>query len=268
MIPLPSKIKIIKEEKNKVVFEIEGLYPGYGVTVGNSLRRVLLSSLEGTAITQVRIKGVSHEFSIIEGVIEDVIMILLNLKKLRFKVYTNEPQKAVLKTKGIGAVKGSDFDLPSQVEIINPETHIAALTTKSAQLEMEVLIEKGVGYEQVEDREVKKWDVGVLPLDAVFTPVKKVAFRVENMRVGKRTDFDRLIIEIETDGTMTPQSVISKASEILVEHFSLVLQTFLKPKEEKPKEKEISQKSEKKKEKKPKKKKKSAPPAGGRRRKK
>lgn len=229
MIPLPSQPKIIEKKGNLAVFEIEGLYPGYGISVGNSLRRVLLSSLPGAAVTQVKIRGVSHEFSTIPGVFEDVIMILLNLKQLRFKIYTEEPQKARLKVKGERIVKGSDFDLPSQVELANKDAKVCTLTAKSAELEMEVLIEKGLGYEPVEMRKKEKLEAGTIALDAIFTPVRKVSYRVENMRVGERTDFDRLFLELETDGTVSPEEALSQASEVLVEHFSLFQKTFEKP---------------------------------------
>ena len=233
MIFLPSQPKIIKKEgKNKAMFEIESLYPGYGVTIGNSLRRVLLSSLPGAAATQVKIKGVQHEFSTIPGVSEDGITIMLNLKQLRFKIYTDEPQKATLKVKGEKEVKGGDFELPPQVELVNPDAHLATLTTKSAELEIEILIEKGLGYESRESRKKpsdylqKKLEIGVIPLDSIFTPMKRVAFRVENMRVGERTDFDRLFLEIETDGTITPEDAFSQATEILLNHFNLLSQSF------------------------------------------
>jgi DNA-directed RNA polymerase subunit alpha len=241
MIPLPSHPKIIQKKGNTALFEIEGLYPGYGVTIGNSLRRVLLSSLEGAAITQVKIKGVSHEFSTLPGVLEDVIIILLNLKKLSFRSFTSEPQIATLSVKGERTVKGKDFKLPPQIEIANPEAHIATLTKSSAELNMEVQIEKGVGYEPVERREVKKKEIGVIPIDAIFTPVKRVGFWVENMRVGKRTDFDRLKIEIETDGTLSPEEALKNASEILLKHFSLFSGAFEKVPTEKEKQKEAGE---------------------------
>ncbi|UZE93166.1 MAG: DNA-directed RNA polymerase subunit alpha [Candidatus Nealsonbacteria bacterium] len=228
MIPLPLKPKAIKKEKNKAIFEIEALYPGYGVTIGNSLRRVLLSSLEGAALTHVRIKNVSHEFSTIPGVLEDVIDILLNLKKLRFKIFTKEPQKAVLKVKGEKKVTGSDFKLPAQLELVDKEAHIATLTEKKAELEIEIQVEKGTGYVPKEARKKEKLEVGVILLDSIFTPVKRVAFKVENMRVGKRTDFDRLFLEIETDGIISPQEAFFRASKILLNHFDLFSQTFKK----------------------------------------
>ena len=235
MINLPKTPQVVKKEKNKAVFEIEGLYPGYGVTVGNALRRVLLSSLEGAAATQVKIKGISHEFSTIPGVLEDVVLIMLNLKKLRFKVFVDEPQKATLKIKGEKAIKGSDFKLSSQMELMNKDSHIATLTGKSAELEMELLIEKGIGFSSQRDRREtssrarEKLEIGVIPLDATFTSIKRVSYRTENMRVGERTDYDRLSLEIETDGTIPPEEAFYQASGILVSHFSLLTEAF-KPK--------------------------------------
>jgi len=228
VVSLPLKPKIIKKEKNKAIFEIEALYPGYGVTIGNSLRRVLLSSLEGAAVTKVKIKGISHEFSTIPGILEDVITLMLNLKQLRFKMFTSEPQKATLKVKGEKEVKGSDFELPAQLELVNKDCHIATLTSKSAQLEMEIQIEKGIGYVPREVRKKEKLEIGTIPLDAIFTPVKRVALRIENMRVAERTDFDRLFLEVETDGTISPEEAFYQASEILVSHFNLFFQTFKK----------------------------------------
>lgn len=228
MINLPSPAKITRTGNNKAVFEIESLYPGYGVTIGNSLRRVLLSSLPGAAPTQVKIKGVSHEFSTIEGVIEDAITIMLNLKKLRFKVFGDDVQRAILKVKGEKEVKASDFEFSSQVELINPSAQIATLTTKSSELEIEIQIEKGVGYSPREQRQnvqgitQEKMEIGTIPLDAIFTPVERVSYKVENMRVGKRTDFDRLFLEIQTDGIITPEEAFLQANEILINHFSLL----------------------------------------------
>jgi DNA-directed RNA polymerase subunit alpha len=233
MIPLPIKPKVVKTEKNKSIFEIEALYPGYGVTIGNSMRRILLSSLEGAAITQVKIKNVSHEFSTIEGVMEDVVTIILNLKKLRFRLFGDISQRATLKVKGEKTAKGKDFDLPAQLELANPDCDIAVLTSKSAELEMEILVENGVGYLSKEARKKgEELGAGVIPVDAIFTPIKRVGFRVENMRVGERTDFDRLFLEIETDGIVTPEEAFFRAAEILVRHFSLLKETFEKKEEE------------------------------------
>ena len=233
MIPIPLQPKIIEKKENWARFKIEALYPGYGVTIGNSLRRVLLSSLPGAAVTQMKIKGVPHEFSTIPGVTEDAILIMLNLKQLRFRIYVEEPQKARLIVKGEKEVKASDFELPAQVELINKDAHIATLTAKSAELDMEIQIEKGIGYLPREAKKKptvhtqttvptqEKLEIGVIPLDAVFTPVRRVSYKVENMRVGERTDFDRLFLEIKTDGTITPEAAFFQASEILVKHFSL-----------------------------------------------
>jgi DNA-directed RNA polymerase subunit alpha len=242
MISLPLKPKVIKKEKDKVVLEIEALYPGYGITIGNSLRRVLLSSLEGAAITQVKIKNIPHEFSTLSGVMEDMVDIILNLKQLRFKIFSLEPQKATLKVKGEKEIKGSDFKLPTQLELVNKDIHIATTTDKKSELEMEIQVEKGIGYVQAEERKKQKLGVGVIVLDAIFTPVKRVSLRVENMRVGERTDFDRLFLEIKTDGTISPEEAFSKASDILLNHFSSFSQAFeikekIIPKEEKKEKK-------------------------------
>lgn len=224
MISLPSVPKVTQKEKNKALFEVSGLYPGYGVTVGNALRRVLLSSLEGVAVTEVKIKGVPHEFSTIPGVLEDVIMILLNLKNLRFKMHEGQTHKVELKVKGEKKLTGSDFKLFPQIELANPEFHIATITDKSKELEMEITIEKGIGYEPREHRKTKKPEIGAILLDAIFTPIKNVNFQVENMRVGDRTDFDKLNLEIETDGTLTPEEAFYQACEILIKHFSLIFE--------------------------------------------
>lgn len=236
MILLPKPPKIVNKKENWARFEIEALYPGYGVTVGNSLRRVLFSSLSGAAVTQVKIKGVQHEFSTIPGVLEDVITIMMNLKQMRFKVFSEEPQRATLKIKGEKKVNGSDFEFPAQVELANKDCHIATLTNKKAQLEMEIQIEKGIGYQPVERRKKQqKLEIGVIPLDAIFTPIKRVSYKIENMRVGEKTDFDRLYLEIETDGTITPEQTFSQATEILVKHFALFAESFKIPEKEEKK---------------------------------
>ena len=229
MIPLPLAPKIIQKKKNQAVFEVEGLYPGYGVTIGNALRRVLLSSLGGASITQVKIKGASHEFSTMPGVLEDTIMILLNLKKLRFKIYEGDVQKVILKVKGEKEIKGSDFETSSQVKLVNPDIHIATITDKKTELEIELQIEKGIGYEPKEQRKnvtagAKKSEIGAIATDAIFTPIRNVNFQVENMRVGDRTDFDKLSLEIETDGTITSEEAFFEACEILIKHFNIIFE--------------------------------------------
>jgi len=257
MLQLPQPVKIVKKENNQAIFEIEPLYPGYGITIGNALRRVLLSSLEGAAVTQVKIKGVAHEFSTIPGVLEDVITILLNIKQLRFRLFGNEPQKATLKVKGEKEVTGTDFVLPPQVELVNKDCHLATLTSKSAELEMEIQIEKGIGYSPREERTKKKSEIGTIVIDASFTPIKRVTYRVEDMRVGERTDYNRLFLEVETDGTITPEEAFYQAAKILIEHFSIIIESIKVPEkkviEEKPveagtkkKKKTTSRKSSKK----------------------
>lgn len=223
MISYPVAPKIIQKGKNKTVFEVEDLYPGYGVTIGNSLRRVLLTSLPGVAVTEARIKGASHEFSTLPGILEDMIMVTLNLKKLRFKIFEGEKQKVTLKVKGEKEVKGGDFEKSPLIELANPETHIATITDKKTELEIEILIEKGIGYEPKDQRKIGKMEIGTISLDAIFTPIKNVNFQVENMRVGDRTDFDKLSIEIETDGTITPEEAFFDACEILLKHFNIIL---------------------------------------------
>jgi DNA-directed RNA polymerase subunit alpha len=215
-IVLPSKPKIVSEDGNKGVYEIDGFYPGYGFTIGNSLRRIILSSLPGAAVTSVKIDGVKHEFSAIEGVREDVVMLMINIKKLRIKMLTNEPQVLTLKKKGVGVVTAKDIEVPGQVEIINPELVIATLTDKSAELAMEFTVEKGLGFVTRDMLAKEKVDIGTIMLDANFTPIRRVSYEVENMRVGDRTDFNRLRISIETDGSLTPTEALSKSINIMI----------------------------------------------------
>lgn len=221
-ITLPEKPMIIKQEGNTAVFEIKSCYPGYGMTLGNSLRRVLFSSLPGSAITAVKISGVSHEFSTIPGIIEDVIELTLNLKQVRFKLYSDGPVKLTLKASKEGEVKASQIKATNDIEIVNKDAHIATITDKNTKLEIEMQIEKGIGYVIPDQKSEEKLEIGNIALDAVFTPVKKVNYKVENMRVGKMTNYDRLILEIETDGSITPQEAFKKAASLLVDHFKLL----------------------------------------------
>ena len=217
-------IKKVSESAADGVFEIEGLYTGYGITVGNALRRVLYSSLPGAAITQIKIKGVSHEFSTLPGIVEDIVELTLNLKKIRFRVLTDEPQILPLKIKGEKEVKASDIQTNAQVEIITPNAHIATLTAKNAELDMELTVERGLGYVSVAMRKSEKLPIGVIVLDAAFSPVTKANFVVENMRVGERTDFNRLKVDISTDGSITPSAALRKACNILQDHFAKIAQ--------------------------------------------
>ena len=216
------KIKTISETQTEGVFEIEGLYTGYGLTLGNTLRRALLSSLPGAAITQIKIKGVEHEFSTIPGVLEDVVEMTLNLKKIRFRFYATEPQVLTLKIKGEKKVAAGDIEANSQVEIVNPDAHIATLTNKNAELEMEITVEKGLGYVPAEARKTEKLPIKTIALDAIFTPVVKINFNIENMRVGDRTNYNRLRLFIETDGSVSPSSVLHKTCNILKDHFEKI----------------------------------------------
>lgn len=226
MFDLPLSIKSIEEKKNFGRFEIEGLYPGYGITIGNALRRVLLSSIEGAAVTSFKIKGVHHEYSTIDYVAETVLDIMLNLKQLRVKLYSNEPQVLKLRAGGEKKVWAKDFEPNPLVEIMNPDLHLATITDKRGKIEMEVIVEKGVGYSQVEERKKEKISIGTIAVDAIFSPIQKVNYLVENMRVGDRTDFNRLIINIETDGSVSPKEALVKASVILKNHFIQIEEKF------------------------------------------
>ena len=221
-------IKKVSETKTEGVFEIDGLYSGYGITIGNALRRVLFSSLPGAAVTQFKIKGIQHQFSTIPGIAEDVVEISLNLKRLRFRLHSDEPQTLVIKVKGEYKIVAADIEPNAQVEIINSDAHIATLTDRSAELEMELTVERGLGFIPVEARKAEKLPIGSVELDAAFSPVVKVNFSVENMRVGDRTDYNRLVISIETDGSITPSSALHKASNILKDHFEKISQVAVK----------------------------------------
>lgn len=220
-IQLPE-IKTVSEEGSRATFAIEPLYSGYGMTLGNSLRRVILSSLGGAAITAVKIDKVAHEFSAIKGVKEDVVEIILNLKKLRFQVFSDEPQFLILNKTGKGPVKASDIKTTADVEVTNGNELIATLDDDKAKLGMEIKVEKGRGYVPVESREHEKLEVGMIAVDAIYSPIRRVRYNVENTRVGQVTDLDRLVMDIETDGTITPLDAIQQAANILVEHFAVV----------------------------------------------
>ncbi|MDO8424297.1 MAG: DNA-directed RNA polymerase subunit alpha, partial [bacterium] len=222
-IHLPSKPRVISEDGESGVFEIEGLYPGYGHTLGNSLRRIILSSLPGVSITSVKIDGVNHEFSVLDGVKEDVITILLNLKRVRMRFSTNEPQTLYLKAKGEKVITASDLEVPGQVEILTPNQLIATLTKKTSSLEMEIKAEKGLGFMPKEMIDKARVDIGTIALDGIFTPIRRASYEVENMRVGDRTDFNKLRISIETDGTVTPTDALTSAIEIMINQLKAVV---------------------------------------------
>ncbi|HPR91453.1 MAG TPA: DNA-directed RNA polymerase subunit alpha [Candidatus Paceibacterota bacterium] len=210
MIILPNKFNIVSENAKEGVFEIAGLYPGYGITVGNSVRRILLSSIEGAAITYFKVNDAPHEFTTLKGVYENVLEVMLNLKQLRFKLFSDGPKTLYLEASGEKEVTGYDIKKDAEVELMNPEVHIATLTDKKSSLSLEITLEKGIGYSQVEDRQkrVGKLPIGVIGVDALFSPVLNATFEVENMRVGDRTDYNLLRIKITTDGTVAPHDAL------------------------------------------------------------
>jgi len=222
-IVLPSKPKVVFEEDFKASFEIDGLYPGYGHTLGNSLRRIILSSLPGAAVTAVKIDGVSHEFSVMDGIKEDVITVLLNLKKLSIQMLTEETQTLTLKVSGVKNVTAKDITLPGQVEITNPDQPIATLTDKNSSLEMEITVEHGLGFVQKDTLQKDKVDIGTIAMDAIFTPIRRVNYEVENMRVGDRTDFNRLKMHIETNGTIAPKEALENSIAIMINQLKAIV---------------------------------------------
>lgn len=226
-IPLPNQAKVADLGQNKYSVVLEPLYPGYGVTIGNAMRRVLLSSMPGAAVTAVKIKFVDHEFSTIPNVKEDVIQIILSLKQLRLRSFSAEPVKLNVKVKGEKVVTAADIKETDQVQIMNKDLHIATLDSKAAELDMELTVEQGRGYVPVESRENLKLEVGVIAIDSIFTPIKSVHFDVSNVRVGQLTNFDKLEIVMETDGTITGQEAVDIASHILVDHFTMMFTNTL-----------------------------------------
>ena len=243
---LPSKLSIVSEDSTKGIYEIDGLYPGYGHTLGNSLRRIILSSLVGSAITSLKIEGTDHEFSVIDGIKEDVITILLHLKQVRFRLNTDEPQIVKLQIKGPKVVTAEDIKVGGQVEILNKDLYIAEVTGKNT-FSVEMTVEKGLGFVPKEVHQKIKNEVGVISLDAIFTPIRRVAYEVENMRVGDKTNHNRLRMIIETDGTISPREALEKAITIMVEQLQAIV-GFTITKKIVDKEEEMAEKIEGKKE--------------------
>ncbi|MFH1088240.1 MAG: DNA-directed RNA polymerase subunit alpha [Patescibacteria group bacterium] len=218
-INLPD-IKLVKEEDNTAMFVIEPFYPGYGTTVGNALRRVLLTSLPGAAVSAFRLAGIDHEFTTIDGVKEDIVEVMLNLKGLRFILHEEGPVMVTLKKNQIGEVTGQDIVMPSSVELVNPEHHIATITA-DINLDMELRVEHGRGYvpsEAIDDRE---FSIGMIAVDAIFSPIKRCSFAIENTRVGERVDYDKITLDIETDGTINCKDALKIAADILLEQFNI-----------------------------------------------
>lgn len=226
-IPLPSKITIQEgKNKNNSIFIIEPCYPGYGTTLGNALRRNLLSSLPGAAVVSYKIKSAQHEFSSIENVKEDLVDISLNLKQLRLKVFTDEPVRLELKAKGEKKITAHDIVPNSNVDIINKNLLLLTLTDKNAQIDMEIVVSRGRGYVPSEAREQGNLEIGMITIDSNFTPIVRVGFSVENVRVGQMTNWDKLVLDIETDGTVSPNEAMHIALKDLIDHFSCVLQNI------------------------------------------
>ncbi len=252
---LPSKPRVVEEVGNKGVFEIDGLYPGYGHTLGNSLRRIILSSIPGASVVSIKIDGVSHEFQTMEGVKEDVIVMILNLKKVRFKLVTDEPQTVTLSVKGPKVVTAADIETTGQVEVLNPESYIAEVTGKVS-FNIEMRVEKGLGFISKEMMQKEKVDIGTIAVDAIFTPIRRVSYEVENMRVGDNTNHNRLRIAIETDGTLTPREALSNSIVTMIEQLKAVVgfkeyvveEEILTPKKSKKEETEEAEKDKEEKE--------------------
>lgn len=220
---------VIKSEVDKPgygMFVMEPLEQGYGHTLGNSLRRVLLTSLAGASITSIKIKGVSHQFSTLSGLKEDIVELILNLKKVRLAVATGETAVLTLSKKGTGTVTAGDFEVPAGVTIVNPDLVVAHLTDKKAELELEANVETGYGYVQADERKVD--EVGRIPMDSLFSPVVRVNYRVDATRVGRMTNLDKLVMEIWTDETITPLAALKSAAKVLVSYFQQVHEPKMK----------------------------------------
>ncbi|KND50923.1 MAG: DNA-directed RNA polymerase, alpha subunit [Parcubacteria bacterium C7867-007] len=221
-VTLPSKPRIVSEEGVQGIYEIDSLYPGYGHTLGNSLRRIILSSLPGASITSVKIEDVQHEFATVEGIRETVMEILLNLKRVHFALHGDEAQTIRLSVKNGKDVTAADFSLPAQVTVANPDQHILTMAGKGS-FELEATIERGLGYVPRELLTKEKVDIGTIALDATFTPIRRVNYEVENMRVGDRTDFNRLRILIETNGTIGPREALENSIEIMIHQLKSIV---------------------------------------------
>lgn len=223
-ITLPEKIDIKDLKDNHYQVVIEPFFPGFGVTVANSLRRVLLSSLEGAAVTSFKVEGAQHEFDSVEGVKEDLVEIMLNLKQLRLKSFSDEPIKLTIDVKGEKVVTAADIKKNSDVEIMNPELVIATITDKNTKFAMEITVEKGRGYVTVEQRDdSKKLEISNVAIDSSFSPVLNVGYKIDNVRVGEMTNYERVTMDLVTDGTIDAAEAISRAAKILEDHFGLFI---------------------------------------------
>lgn len=232
-IALPQKIEFLKgEEKNQGKIIIEPCYPGYGTTLGNALRRVMLSSLPGAGVVGVKIEGITHEFMTLLHVKEDILEIILNLKQLRLKVFSDEIVKLNLEVHGEKVVKASDITKDSQVEIANPELMIAHITDMAGKLNIEIYVSQGRGYETIESRNEKKHEIGYIEMDTIFSPIFSVSMNIENVRVGKMTNWDKLVLDVLTDGSITAAEAFYASVNILIDQFNSLLFKDKKAKED------------------------------------
>lgn len=220
LIHTPALANIADHSPTSATFTIEPLQPGYGMTLGNSLRRVLLSSIAGAAVTGFRISGISHEFTTVKGVKEDVVAIMLNLKNIRFRVFSDEPQTVTLSKKGKGVVKAKDLQLNADIEVVNPDQIICTIDDDKASINLELQVETGRGYQPLDEQGTGRKISDMVMLDALFTPVLRVRYKVENTRVGQMTDLDRLLITVDTDGSLTPREAFEEAAAILVNQYT------------------------------------------------
>lgn len=215
----PTLSSVQDHSASSATFVVEPLRGGYGMTLGNSLRRVLLSSITGAAATSFRIQGISHEFTTIKGVREDVVDISLNIKQIRFKMFSDQPQTIKLSKKGAGIVTAADFKLTADVEIVNPEQIIASMDDAKGVFELELIVEKGIGYQAVDDRDTSGFPADFIAVDSIYSPVNRVRYKVEATRVGRDTDYDKLNLTIDTDGSISPRDAFEEASAILVNQY-------------------------------------------------
>lgn len=221
---LPTHVELIKDKNpNKATLVVEPCHPGYGTTIGNAIRRVLLSSLPGAAVIAVKIQGADHEFSTIPNVKEDVVQIILNLKQLRLSVFSPETLRLTIEAQGEREITAADIAPNADVQIANPELHITTLTNKDAKILIEIFVRQGRGYVPTEERADEKKEIGVIAVDSVFTPVRSVGYYVEDVRVGQKTNYDKLTLNMETDGTINPGQALKQAVQILIDHFNILL---------------------------------------------
>lgn len=240
-IPLPNKFELTDTGEHTAQLVIQPLFSGFGTTIGNALRRVLLSSMPGAAIKSIKIEGVNHEFSTMEGVKEDIVDIVLNFKQIRLKIHTNEEVRLSLKVKGKKAVTAGDISPNSDVEIVNGDQHLATITKEGVEFNVEIIASRGRGYIPTEARKDEEREIGMIAIDSIYTPIKNVSLDVDNVRVGQVTTFEQVVLDIETDGTITPKEAVALSAQILIDHFSLVVESDLEPQTERTDDDEVEE---------------------------